>query len=289
MSKVICSTNWDCENYKTVNDCLFVCHSPNELDIEDQVTAENCVQLVSNEGTTESCKLRLKFNDEEKKEFEGFSILSEAKCVEVHSGQHDEYNATLHSQLIEDAADIAMYRCDFKFKSLTDTFVLTLISKEAKKRIWLFSIQVKLVDKRSINEIDPFPKADFSSFALAVNHLLSDEKLKANLDLNSSSSSQTKREVTHLTNKDSHLSLGLLASTLNLSNLKLHCHQDSERVPSLKNSSENSSTCSTCFNEVVSMYNELKNHLDNKFMELENKIEARLARIEDLLRNRISD
>lgn len=144
MIKAKCT--WKVQGDRQVSDAIVYFEGNENIDLEDAISAENCVQLeapleddVTGNYIVPSCQIFLFCNDSH--QMGSVSILSEARVIEVY-GYHGEYLSTLKNELMEEVDGMSVFRGDLTLVRPLKECCLKFIPLKSKESMWLYGIKV---------------------------------------------------------------------------------------------------------------------------------------------------
>lgn len=151
MIKAKCT--WKVQGDRPVSDAIVYFEGNENIDLEDAISAENCVQLeapleddVTGNYIVPSCQIFLFCNDSH--QMGSVSILSEARVIEVY-GYHGEYLSTLKNELMEEVDGMSVFRGDLTLGRPLKECCLKFIPLKSKESMWLYGIKVMVQQTRA--------------------------------------------------------------------------------------------------------------------------------------------
>lgn len=143
--KLSLSNSWHVLQDKALNNCVYT--NTKYCNIQELVSIEKCLLLTrksQDDNLHSKCRLDVKLQNPKNFGFVRFSILSEAKFIELHINEYREYVKLIKCELIESIDDMNMFQADYDFYSTPQFFSLTLIPKDSSfDRIWIFALGVE--------------------------------------------------------------------------------------------------------------------------------------------------
>lgn len=142
--KVSLINSWRVYEDKALNSCVYSYQKC--CNIQDLVSLDKCLLLTrkSQDNSPSKCRIDIKLQNSKNLGFTRFSILSEAKFIELHVNEYREYVNLIKCDLIESIDDMNMFQADYSFLICPQFFTLTLIPKDSNcDRIWIFALGVE--------------------------------------------------------------------------------------------------------------------------------------------------
>ncbi|XP_065282787.1 uncharacterized protein [Dermacentor albipictus] len=159
MIKAKCT--WKVQGDRPVSDAIVYFEDNENIDLEDAISAENCVQLeapvdddVTGNYIVPACQVFLFCG--ETHQMSSVSILSEARVIEVY-GYHGEYLSTLKNELMEEVDGMSVFRGDLKLTRPLKECCLKFIPLKSKDSMWLYGIKVVVQEKPRPDTLQLFP------------------------------------------------------------------------------------------------------------------------------------
>lgn len=159
MIKAKCT--WKVQGDRPVSDSIVYFEDNETIDLEDAISAENCVQLeapvnddVTGNYIVPACQVFLFCGDTH--QIGSVSILSEARVIEVY-GYHGEYLSTLKNELMEEVDGMSVFRGDLTFSRPLKECCLKFIPLKSKDCMWLYGIKVVVQEKPRPDTLHLFP------------------------------------------------------------------------------------------------------------------------------------
>lgn len=165
------SYTWSIMGSKDIKMCQKFVPKGTEIDVEDVVQVENCIQLKSVSGKSardDPCIICIDISDitdchdipSDELEINRVTILSGAKVIEYHN--QDEYLSTIRTDLMEDVEDdLKMFKGDFEVPRLKSVKRLRMnlipVNASVNNTIWIYAMLIEY--KRSHGKIlQPSPE-----------------------------------------------------------------------------------------------------------------------------------
>uniref|UniRef100_A0A131YNY5 Uncharacterized protein n=1 Tax=Rhipicephalus appendiculatus TaxID=34631 RepID=A0A131YNY5_RHIAP len=159
MIKAKCT--WKVQGDRPVSDAIVYFEDNENIDLEDAISAENCVQLeapvaddVTGNYIVPACQVFLFCGDTH--QMSSVSILSEARVIEVY-GYHGEYLSTLKNELMEEVDGMSVFRGDLNLARPLKECCLKFIPMKSKDSMWLYGIKVVVQEKPRPDTLQLFP------------------------------------------------------------------------------------------------------------------------------------
>lgn len=159
MIKAKCT--WKVQGERPVSDAIVYFEDNENIDLEDAISAENCVQLeapvaddVTGNYIVPACQVFLFCGDTH--QMSSVSILSEARVIEVY-GYHGEYLSTLKNELMEEVDGMSVFRGDLNLARPLKECCLKFIPMKSKDSMWLYGIKVVVQEKPRPDTLQLFP------------------------------------------------------------------------------------------------------------------------------------
>ncbi|KAK8776615.1 hypothetical protein V5799_030042 [Amblyomma americanum] len=159
MIKAKCT--WKVQGDRPVSDAIVYFEDNENIDLEDAISAENCVQLeapvnddVTGNYIVPACQVFLFCGDTH--QIGSVSILSEARVIEVY-GYHGEYLSTLKNELMEEVDGMSVFRGDLTLARPLKECCLKFIPLKSKDSMWLYGIKVVVQEKPRPDTLNLFP------------------------------------------------------------------------------------------------------------------------------------
>lgn len=159
MIKAKCT--WKVQGDRPVSDAIVYFEDNENIDLEDAISAENCVQLeapvdddVTGNYIVPACQVFLFCG--ETHQMGSVSILSEARVIEVY-GYHGEYLSTLKNELMEEVDGMSVFRGDLTLARPLKECCLKFIPVKSKDSMWLYGIKVVVQEKPRPDALNLFP------------------------------------------------------------------------------------------------------------------------------------
>ncbi|XP_037555251.1 uncharacterized protein LOC119431877 isoform X1 [Dermacentor silvarum] len=159
MIKAKCT--WKVQGDRPVSDAIVYFEDNENIDLEDAISAENCVQLeapvdddVTGNYIVPACQVFLFCG--ETHQMSSVSILSEARVIEVY-GYHGEYLSTLKNELMEEVDGMSVFRGDLNLTRPLKECCLKFIPLKSKDSMWLYGIKVVVQEKPRPDTLQLFP------------------------------------------------------------------------------------------------------------------------------------
>lgn len=159
MIKAKCT--WKVQGDRPVSDAIVYFEDNENIDLEDAISAENCVQLeapvdddVTGNYIVPACQVFLFCG--ETHQMGSVSILSEARVIEVY-GYHGEYLSTLKNELMEEVDGMSVFRGDLTLARPLKECCLKFIPVKSKDSMWLYGIKVVVQEKPRPDTLNLFP------------------------------------------------------------------------------------------------------------------------------------
>lgn len=159
MIKAKCT--WKVQGDRPVSDAIVYFEDNENIDLEDAISAENCVQLeapvdddVTGNYIVPACQVFLFCG--ETHQMGSVSILSEARVIEVY-GYHGEYLSTLKNELMEEVDGMSVFRGDLTLTRPLKECCLKFIPLKSKDSMWLYGIKVVVQEKPRPDTLNMFP------------------------------------------------------------------------------------------------------------------------------------
>lgn len=159
MIKAKCT--WKVQGERPVSDAIVYFEDNENIDLEDAISAENCVQLeapvaddVTGNYIVPACQVFLFCG--ETHQMSSVSILSEARVIEVY-GYHGEYLSTLKNELMEEVDGMSVFRGDLNLTRPLKECCLKFIPMKSKDSMWLYGIKVVVQEKPRPDTLQLFP------------------------------------------------------------------------------------------------------------------------------------
>lgn len=159
MIKAKCT--WKVQGDRPVSDAIVHFEDDENIDLEDAISAENCVQLeapidddITGNYIVPACQVFLFCS--ENHQINSISTLSEARIIEVY-GYHGEYLNTMKNELMEEVDGLSVFRGDLNLERPIKECCLKFIPLKTKESMWLYGIKIVLQQRGRPNPSSMFP------------------------------------------------------------------------------------------------------------------------------------
>lgn len=159
MIKAKCT--WKVQGDRPVSDAIVYFEGNENIDLEDAISAENCVQLeapvaddVTGNYIVPACQVFLFCG--ETHQMSSVSVLSEARVIEVY-GYHGEYLSTLKNEFMEEVDGMSVFRGDLNLTRPLKECCLKFIPIKSTDSMWLYGIKVVVQEKPRPDTLQLFP------------------------------------------------------------------------------------------------------------------------------------
>lgn len=151
---MIVQCSWKVADGRPITNAVIWTAETESTNIEDDVTAENCLLLETpdkGEGaclTIPACQLLI--STQAPKQIVHISLLSEARGMEIY-GHHGEYLKTVRNELLEEDEEMVVYRGDIFLDKPLTLCSIKFLGLRSQTEMWLFGVRINV----AILEIDP--------------------------------------------------------------------------------------------------------------------------------------
>lgn len=138
------SESWKTANQRSLHAAVHLVDSIENYSIVDEVSADTCVLLQTDQQSSECPVLSLTITPPVQHVILGLSLLSEARHLEIHNHKN-EYITTVRSVLIDNVdEDFIVYRSDVKFTEPLTDCKIKFLSLRSPNEMWFYggAIQV---------------------------------------------------------------------------------------------------------------------------------------------------
>ncbi|XP_064466288.1 uncharacterized protein LOC135377644 [Ornithodoros turicata] len=151
MKMIKAKCTWKVQGDRPVSDAIVHFENDESIDLEDAISAENCVQLeapmdddIAGNYIVPACQIFLFCI--ESRQISSISILSEARVIEVY-GYHGEYLSTMKNELMEEVDGLSVFRGDLNLERPVKECCLKFMPLKSKESMWLYGIKIVLQQK----------------------------------------------------------------------------------------------------------------------------------------------
>lgn len=175
---MVVQCTWKSSDGRSILDAICWSDGSENVDVEDEVKAENCLLLEAPDNgtsgylTVPACQLLISCDPPN--QIQHVSVLSEARVMEVY-GHHGEYLRTVRNELLEVVEDMAVFRGDVLFERPLNVCSLKFACLRSKSEMWLYGVKVTFSKADNVLDQTKIPFAEVERRLKEVGLKLSDK------------------------------------------------------------------------------------------------------------------